>query len=109
MNAPHWAPESERDYDRLKGLQVISRDGERLGRISHIVHPDHDATPASGGHFFLFQPTDRKDWFGGVETAYLPELAMTDVTDEGVLIDMTEDEIRRRRWDSPVTEGYHQS
>ncbi|MCC6943525.1 MAG: hypothetical protein IT335_03050 [Thermomicrobiales bacterium] len=106
MNSTQWNPETEQDYDLLKGLQVISRDGEPLGRISHVVHPNHDATPNEGGHFFLFEPNQRREWFGGLDVAYLPELAMTGVTDEGVLIDMTEDEIRRRRWDLPTHEGY---
>ena len=109
MTQTRWTPETETDYDRLKGLQVVSRDGEQLGRISNVVHPDHGATPNSGGHFFLFQPSSRKEWFGGLDDAYLPELAMTEVTDRGVEIDMSEKEIRQRRWDLPTSEGYHES
>lgn len=109
MSRTEWTPETESDYDHLKGLQVVSQDGERLGRISSIVHPDHDHIDASGGHFFLFEPSTRKDWFGGIDEAYLPESAMSAVTEEGLLISMTEEEIRRRRWDLPTTEGYHQS
>ena len=109
MSSMNWTPETESDYERLKGLQVISREGERLGRITQVVHPDHESTPNPGGHFFLFQPTTRKEWFGGLDDAYLPEQAMTEVTSEGVLIDMTEEEIRHRRWDLPTLEGYHTS
>lgn len=108
-NSSPWTPDTESDYERLKGLQVVSREGDRLGRISSIIHPDHNATEGDGGHFFLFQPEHRKDWFGGLDNAYLPESAMAGVSEQGVLIDMTEEEIRRRRWDLPTVEGYSES
>jgi len=109
MRTSEWVPETEDDYDRLKGLQVVTRDGQSLGRISNIVHPNHSATDGEGGHFFLFQPANRKEWFGGLDDAYLPESALSGVSDQGVLIDMSEDEIRQRRWDLPTTEGYRES
>ncbi len=109
MSTSEWTPETENDYQRLKGMQVVTRDGQRLGRISDIIHPNHDATGGSGGHFFLFQPANRKEWFGGLDDAYLPESALSGVSEQGVLIDMSEYEIRQRRWDLPTTDGYHQS
>lgn len=108
-NPTPWTPDTESDYERLKGMQVVSKDGDRLGRVSHIIHPNHGATEGEGGHFFLFQPEQQKEWFGGLDEAYLPESALAGVTDVGVLIDMTEAEIRQRRWDLPTAEGYSET
>jgi hypothetical protein len=104
-----WMPELDTDYQRLKGMMVLSRDSDQLGTIRAIIHPDHSATTGEGGHFFLFEPGPLRSWFGGLDEAYLPESAILNVTDEGVLIDLTEAEIRQRRWDLPTTVGYSRS
>jgi hypothetical protein len=104
-----WVPDTESDYELLKGMQVISRDGEKLGKITQIVHPDHADVTGTGGHFFLFEPGLLKSWFGGLDEAYLPEAAIMAVTDEGVVIELTEAEIKQRLWDMPTDSGYIRS
>jgi len=100
-----WTPETELDYDRLKGLQVISCDGERLGRISKVVPHDHTSGGVPGERFFVFHPSTRKEWFGGVDDVYLPESAMIEVPNRGVEIEFSESEIRQRRWHMPKNGG----
>jgi hypothetical protein len=105
----HWKPANDADYDLLKGQDIISRDGQALGRISAVLHPEHSTTPGEGGHFFRFQPGALKSWFGDLDEAYLPESTIADVTEAGVLVDLTEEQIRQRRWDLPVDESGYQS
>jgi len=104
-----WTPTTDADYELLKGKEIISREGEKLGTISEIIHPDHATNPGDGGHFFLFDPGMVKSWFGGLEEAYLPESTIFSVTDEGVMIGLTEEQIKQRRWDLPTLTGYVRS
>lgn len=103
----NWMPASDTDYELLKGKDVFSRDGEKLGTISEIIHPAHAVAPGEGGHFFLFDPGLLRSWFGGLDEAYLPEATIYSVTDEGVFINLTEEQIKQRQWDHPTDmEGY---
>ena len=102
-----WMPASDTDYELLKGKDIFSRDGEKLGTISQVIHPDHSVAHGEGGHFFLFDPGLLKSWFGELDQAYLPEATIYSVTDEGVFINLTEEQIKQRQWDHPTDmEGY---
>lgn len=102
-----WMPASDTDYELLKGKDVITHEGDKLGTISEIIHPDHSVAPGEKGHFFKFDPGLLKDWFGGLDQAYLPEATIYSVTDEGVFINLTEEQIKQRQWDHPTDmEGY---
>lgn len=104
-----WMPSTDSDFELLKGMKVISRDGEDLGKIADVVHPDHAFRPGDGGHFFLFHPGKLKAWFGGLDDAYLPESTIIGVMNGEVMIELTEDQIKRRRWDMPSETGYVRS
>lgn len=105
-----WMPATDSDYELLKGKQIVSQDGQRLGRITEIIHPNHSNVPGEGGHFFLFQPGVLKSWFGGLDEAYLPESTISGVVGDEVQIELTEEQIRQRRWDMPAElEGYIRS
>src|SRR5688500_2641828 len=60
-----WNPTTHNDYDVLKGRDVFSADGEKVGEIAEILHPSMDMPAARGKHFFLLDPGLMKDWFGG--------------------------------------------
>ncbi len=102
METRTWNTATAEDYASLIGKSVISRDGETLGEIKELVRPSTQSAVGSGGHFFLFKPGLMKSWFGGLDDAYLPEAAITSVTEDAVVIDLTEDQIREHRWDVPT-------
>jgi hypothetical protein len=100
-------PSSDTDYEQLKGKDIITREGDKLGTISEVIHPNHSVAPGEKGHFFRFDPGDLKSWFGGLDEAYLPEATIYSVTNEGVYVNLTEEQIKQRMWDHPTDlEGY---
>jgi hypothetical protein len=60
-----WNPMTHTDYDTLKDKEVLSANGESVGSITGVVHPNMDMPAARGRHFFLLDPGLLKDWFGG--------------------------------------------
>jgi hypothetical protein len=84
------------DYDVLKGKDVFSADGEKVGSISQILHPNMDMPAARGRHFFLLDPGLMKDWFGGFNQVYLPESALDVVGSDRISLNLTADQIKQR-------------
>jgi hypothetical protein len=84
------------DYDVLKGKDVFSADGEKVGAVSQILHPNTDMPAARGRHFFLLDPGLMKDWFGGFNQVYLPESAIDEVGSDRISLNLTADQIKQR-------------
>ncbi len=84
------------DYDLLKGKEVFSADGEKVGSISQILHPNMDMPAARGRHFFLLDPGLMKDWFGGFDQVYLPESTIDAVGSDRISLNLTADQIKQR-------------
>jgi hypothetical protein len=84
------------DYDVLKGKDVFSADGEKVGPVSQILHPNTDMPAARGRHFFLLDPGLMKDWFGGFNQVYMPESAIREVGSDRISLDLTADQIKQR-------------
>ena len=91
-----WNPMTHGDYDVLKGKDVFSADGEKVGSVSQILHPNMDMPAARGRHFFLLDPGLMKDWFGGFNQVYLPESAINDVGSDRISLNLTADQIKQR-------------
>jgi len=91
-----WNPMTHSDYDVLKGKEVFSADGEKVGSISQILHPNMDMPAARGRHFFLLDPGLMKDWFGGFSPVYLPESAIDEVGSDRISLNLTADQIKQR-------------
>jgi hypothetical protein len=91
-----WNPMTHSDYDVLKGKDVFSADGEKVGSISQILHPNMEMPAARGRHFFLLDPGLMKDWFGGFNQVYLPESAIDDVGSDRISLNLTADQIKQR-------------
>jgi|SRR5680860_1382958 len=97
-----FVPTSHADYDVLKGMDVFTRDGEKVGSFATVLHPNMDFEMARGRHYFLLDPGMMKDWFGGLDETYIPEPAVAGLTDEGVFLNFSEHEIKNRTWEAPV-------
>jgi hypothetical protein len=91
-----WNPTTHADYDALKGKDVFSADGEKVGSISQIMHPNMDMPAARGRHFFLLDPGLMKDWFGGFNQVYLPESTVSEVRPDRITLDLTAEQIKQR-------------
>ncbi len=91
-----WNPMTHADYDLLKGMAVVSADGQNVGSIAGIFHPNMEMPAARGRHYFLLDPGLIKDWFGGFDQVYLPESAIDSVSDDQVVLNMTTEQVKQR-------------
>ena len=91
-----WNPMTHSDYDVLKGQDVFSADGEKVGSIAEILHPNMEMPAARGRHFFLLEPGLMKDWFGGFNQVYLPESTIGEVGSDRVTLSLTAEQIKQR-------------
>jgi hypothetical protein len=93
-----WTPTTHADYDHLKGRAVFSADGEKLGSIDAIFHPEAPMPEARGGHVFLVKPGMLKSWFGGGEEFYVPETAISDVAEDAVTLSYAKERLEAQGW-----------
>ena len=96
-----WNPTTHEAYDTLKGRDVVSADNEQLGTIAAIFHPKQAMPEARGGHCFLVKPGILKSWFGKGNEFYVPESAISNVTDDAVLLTYAADQLEAQGWDRP--------
>ena len=96
-----WNPLSHADYGLIPGKDVIGRDGDKIGSVKEVRHPEADFPSSRGRHYFLLDPGLLKEWFGGYDEVYLPETAVADVTTDRVVLDLTRDEFKRMGWHEP--------
>jgi hypothetical protein len=94
-----WNPMTHTDYDTLRDKAVYSADGQNVGSIAGVFHPNMEMPAARGRHYFLLDPGLIKDWFGGFDQVYLPESAIDSVGADRVALNMTADQIKRRSKD----------
>ena len=97
-NTIAWYPLSHEDYGVIPGKDVFSRDGEKVGSIKEVWHPEADFPSSRGQHYFLLDPGLLREWFGGFDKVYLPESAVADVTTDRVVLTLTKDEVKRAGW-----------
>jgi hypothetical protein len=93
-----WTPTSHAEYDTLMNKDVYSADGEKVGSIKRVYHPDGDFASSRGRHVFLLDPGLLKEWFGGFSDVYLPEAAIENVTDDRVTVSFTKDQVKNQGW-----------
>lgn len=101
-----WSPMTHTDYDMLRGQTVFSADGEKVGTIKTILHPNTQMPAARGRHYFLLDPGLIKDWFGGFDQVYLPESAIQSVSSDGVMLNLTTEQVKQRskEWTTEPTD-----
>jgi hypothetical protein len=95
-----WNPIADADYDALKGMTVLSADGEHVGTIAAIFYPKQPMPAARGGHYVLVTPGVLRhwSWFGHGSEVYVPESAIADVTRDGVWLMYSKDELQAQNW-----------
>jgi hypothetical protein len=100
-----WNPMTHTDYDTLKGKDAFSANGEKVGSISQIFHPNMDMPAARGRHYFLLDPGLLKDWFGGFDQVYLPESTIESISADRVVLDLTSEQIKNqgKQWTTEPT------
>ena len=91
-----WNPMTHTEYDLLQGQEVFSANGEKVGSIAGIFHPNMDMPAARGRHYFLLDPGLLKDWFGGFDQVYLPESAIDAVGSDRISLNLTANQVKQR-------------
>ena len=101
-----WNPMTHTDYDVLKGKAVFSANGEQVGSITGIFHPNLAMPAARGKHYFQIEPGLVKDWFGGMDTVYLPEAAIEGMSADRVVVNLTSEQIKQhgQQWTTEPTD-----
>lgn len=103
----------ERAYDTLKGMTMISADGETLGTITTIVHSTPAMPELRGSYYFVVKPgmLRQQSWFGQGNKVYVPEVAIADVAEDGVRLTYAADQLSAQGWDQPPAElaGFHRT
>lgn len=94
-----WDPMTHTDYDLLKGRPVFSVDGEKVGTIDAVLHPNTNMPAARGQHYFLLDSRWIEDWVGGSGQVYCPEAAIDRVSTDRVVLSLTADEVQQCRQD----------
>ncbi len=92
-----WTPTTHADYDALKGRDVVSSDGQKVGTIDAIFHPNQAISAAIGNHYFLVKPGTLQNLFGA-EEVYVPETAITEVTPQQIQLAFPKDQLQSQGW-----------
>jgi sporulation protein YlmC with PRC-barrel domain len=98
-----WLPATHKDYDRLEGKDVYTRDGERIGTVKEVYHPDKDMPLVLGDHAILIDTRERKKWFDGLDEVYIPETEVVGIGDDRIMLSFTADEVKDKDWAAEAT------
>jgi hypothetical protein len=78
MTLTRWAPTANEDFGALNGQDVFSANGEQLGTIKAVYH------------------------FGELDETCIPEAAIADFREDGVYLNLTEEQIKNQSWPAPA-------
>lgn len=92
-----WTPQTHADYDALKGCPVFSSDGEQVGTVAAVFHPQAAMPAARGGHYFAVKPGMLKSLFGADEV-YVPETAIRTIADGKVVLGFAKAALQDQNW-----------
>jgi sporulation protein YlmC with PRC-barrel domain len=97
-NRTLWSLTTIEDHDLIPGKDVYSRDGEKVGSVKDVWHPETEFPASRGQHYFLMDPGMFREWFGGFDKFYLPESSIESVTSDRIVVNMTKDQIKQAGW-----------
>jgi sporulation protein YlmC with PRC-barrel domain len=93
-----WLPSSHDDYDRLEGKEVYTRDGENVGSVKSVYHPDEDLPLVFGDHAILVDTRKHKKWFNDLDEVYLPETDVVGIGDDRIMLGFTAQHVKDKDW-----------
>jgi rRNA processing protein Gar1 len=94
-----WNPSSHDDYDALKGMDVFTRDDEKIGTVDQVLHPANNST-APDQHYFLVKP-GMLDKLTGEDELYIPATAVEMVGEDRLILETTKDLVDAVNWSKP--------
>lgn len=93
-----WIPATHSDYDRLMGKDVYTRDGENLGTVKLVDHPDKDLPLVGADHSILIDTHHRRKWFNDLDEVYVPETEIVGIGDDRIMLSFTADHVKEKDW-----------
>ena len=98
MEQPRWQPTTHDNYEELIGRDVYTNDGERLGLVDGIIHPeDPELEQANLGHFIVVRP-DFLNSPLGTEVTYIPETNVAAANPDSVELNVAKRQLRDQDW-----------
>jgi hypothetical protein len=94
-----WSPQTHEGYERLADKKVVSSDGEEIGRVAAVLHPQVEGATAVGDHCLAVMPGVLRNLLGA-DVAYVPERAILDVDEEKVILNVASDCLADQGWGS---------
>jgi sporulation protein YlmC with PRC-barrel domain len=90
-------PSQHSDYEQLVGKSVYSSDGERLGDVAAVLHPEGAAPLAIGKHCLVVMPGVVRSLFGA-DVVYVPETTVQAVHADRVVLIVPSDSLAAQGW-----------
>jgi hypothetical protein len=94
-----WSPVTHDWYERLADKDVYSSDGEKIGRVAAVFHPEGEGTTTVGDHCLAVMPGVLRNLLGA-DVAYVPEAAIQNVDGEKVVLNVPADCLADQGWTS---------
>ncbi len=94
-----WSPPTHEDYERLADKDVYSSDGEKIGSIVSVFHPEGESAERVGNHCLAVMPGVLKNLLGA-DVAYVPETAIQNVDADRVVLNVPSDCLADQGWGS---------
>ncbi|MEA2583772.1 MAG: hypothetical protein QOF33_1857 [Thermomicrobiales bacterium] len=97
-----WSPSTHEGYERLADKDVYSSDGEKIGSIVSVLHPEGEGVATVGDHCLAVMPGVLKNLLGA-DVAYVPETAIQEVDADRVVLNIPADCLANQGWGSRPT------
>ncbi|HKG27329.1 MAG TPA: hypothetical protein VKB09_16875 [Thermomicrobiales bacterium] len=94
-----WSPLTHEGYERLADKDVFSSDGEKIGHVAAVLHPEGEGTTVIGDHCLAVMPGVLRNLLGA-DVAYVPERAIQEVGAEKVVLNVPSDCLADQGWGS---------
>jgi hypothetical protein len=94
-----WSPRTHEGYEHLANKDVYSSDGEKIGQVASVLHPEGENPMAVGKHCLAVMPGVLRNLLGA-DVAFVPETAIQGVDAEKVVLNVTADCLADQGWTS---------
>jgi hypothetical protein len=94
-----WSPRTHDGYEGLADKEVVTSDGEKIGRVTAVLHPVGEGATVVGDHCLAVMPSVLRNLLGA-DVAYVPERAILDVDAEKVILNVSADCLADQGWGS---------